>query len=254
VTVVLYAIPASHPCAAVEAALRMKGLAYRRVDMLPLLSRVVQHRRFGRATVPAVAFPDGARVVGSQAIMRELDERAPEPLLLPHEGDPRRVDVSRAETWGDEVLQPLVRRVIWAALRRRPAAMTSYSSQARLPVPAPLVRLGAPVIARAEQLVHHADDLNVRADLVHLDSHLKRIEGWLEQGTLGGETANAADLQIASSLRLLLTIEDVARRIGDRPAAALAHRWIPDFPGAVPEGALPATWLRAEGGVAPAER
>ena len=253
-TAVLYAIPASHPCAAVEAALRMKGLAYRRVDLLPVVSRVLQRRRFGRATVPAVTFPDGARVVGSRAILRELDARVAEPPLLPPEDDPAHDIVERAEAWGDEVLQPLVRRLIWAALRRRPEAMTSYGSGAGLPIPDPLARLAAPLVAIAEQRIHHADDPSVRADLAHLDSHLKRIEGWIDDGTLGGEVANAADLQIAASLRLLLTLEDVDRRIGDRAAAALARRWFPDFPGAVPGGALPAAWLRAEGGVAPPER
>jgi glutathione S-transferase len=254
VTLTLYAIPASHPCAAVEAALRMKGLAYRRVDMPPVVSRALQRRRFRGVTVPAVAFPDGAHVVGSRAILRELDERVAEPPLLPPEDDPAHDPIERAEAWGDEVLQPLVRRLIWAALRRRPEAMPSYGAGARLPIPDAVTRIVAPLVARVEQRIHHADDLNVRADLAHLDSHLKRIEGWLDDGTLGGEVANAADLQIAASLRLLLTLEDVDRRIGERPVAALARRWFPDFPGKTPAGALPAAWLRAEGGVAPPER
>jgi len=192
--------------------------------------------------------------VGSRAILRELDARTAEPPLLPPEDDPAHDAIERAEAWGDEVLQPLVRRLIWAALRRRPEAMPSYGSAARLPIPDVVARLAAPLVAIAEQRIHQADDPNVRADLAHLDSHLKRIEGWLDDGTLGGEVANAADLQIASSLRLLLTLEDVDRRIGDRPAAALARRWFPDFPGSVPAGALPAAWLRAEGGVASPER
>ena len=33
----LYVVPASHPCAAVELALERKGLAYRRVDLLPVV-------------------------------------------------------------------------------------------------------------------------------------------------------------------------------------------------------------------------
>jgi len=34
-TAVLYAVPASHPCAAVERALQLKQVAYRRVEMIP---------------------------------------------------------------------------------------------------------------------------------------------------------------------------------------------------------------------------
>ena len=245
----LYAIPASHPCATVELALRLKEVPYERIDLPPLVSRVVLRRRFGRGTVPAIVFEDGAHVVGSRAIVRELEARAPAPRLLPPEGDERRAPVERAEAWGDEVLQPLVRRLIWAALDRAPAAMPSYGAGARLPVPALAARLASPLVARAARRLNHAGDVDVRADLAHLGSHLWRVEEWMGEGTLGGEGPNAADLQIGASLRLMLTIEDIAARIDTRPAAALATRWFPDFPGRVPAGALPPAWLHGIAGL-----
>jgi glutathione S-transferase len=248
VATVLYAVPASHPCAAVEAALRLKGVGYEREDLLPIVSHAALRRRFGHGTAPVLAFADGAVVQGSRPIVRELDRRVAEPRLLPPEDDPAHAAVERAEAWGDEVLQPLARRLIWAALRRAPGAMASYSAGARLPLPAVVARLGAPLVARAAQRLHHADDANVRADLIHLDAHLRRVEGWIEEGVLGGDRPNAADLQIAASLRLLLTVEDVGALLGDRPAGALARRWFPVYPGCVPRGALPTAWLRGEGG------
>src|SRR3954454_14650394 len=42
----LYAVPASHPCAAVERALLLKGLVYERVDLLPLVHLVHQQAVF----------------------------------------------------------------------------------------------------------------------------------------------------------------------------------------------------------------
>ena len=246
-TTTLYAIPASHPCAAVEAALRLKQVPYTRIDLPPLISRVALRRRFGHGTVPAIVFGDGARVVGSRSILRVLDERAPEPLLFPPEDDERRLPVQRAEEWGEEVLQPLTRRVIWAALDRRPSAMQSYAADARLPIPPLAARLSAPLVAAAARRVNQAGDVDVRADLLHLGSHLRRVEGWLDDGTLGRESPNAADLQIGASVRLLLTIEDVAARIDRRGAAALARRWFPSFPGRVPAGALPHAWLHDVG-------
>jgi glutathione S-transferase len=243
VPAVLHAIPASHPCAAVEAALGVKGIPYERVDHLPLLGRLPMRVRFGPATVPALELPGGKRVTGSGAIMRALDERVPTPPLLPPAGDERRPAVERAATWGEEVLQPLARRLIWAALRRAPGAMLAYASDAPTRLPPALARLAAPLVARAEQAVHHAHDPDVLADLLHLDGHLRRVEGWTEDGTVGGAAPNAADLQIGASLRLLLTIEDLAGVLDGRPAAALARRWFPDFPGRVPAGALPADWL-----------
>ena len=238
---VLYATPASHPCAAVERALQLKALPYRRVDLVPVAHKLPQRLRFGASSVPGVAFDDGARLSGSRAILRELDRRAPEPPLLPASAE--RADVERAEEWGDQVLQPIVRRVVWAALRRSPAAVVGYSDGADLPVPAPLARLTAPLVAWSAATVNRARDPAVRADLLALPGHLARVDGWLAQGVLGGGAVNAADLQIASSLRLLLTVDDVAPLIDGRPAGALARRVFRDYPGRVAAGALPAGWV-----------
>lgn len=238
----LYAVPASHPCACVERALQLKAIDYRRIDMPPVAHKLVQKALFGGSTVPGLVL-DGRRILGSLHIIRALEERVPEPPLLP--ADPKeRKSVQLAEGWGDEVLQPLVRRVIWSALRRAPAAIPPYSEGSKLFVPAPVARLSAPLIAGAEQRINHASDLNVRADLAHLEHHLARVDRWIEHGVIGGERPNAADLQIGSGLRLLLTIDDVARWAGSRPATQLAFKWFPRYPGHVPAGTLPPEWLR----------
>jgi glutathione S-transferase len=78
---------------------------------------------------------------------------------------------------------------------------------------------------------------------VALPSHLDRVDGWIARGVLGGEAINAADLQIASSLRLLLTVGDVAPLIDARPAGELARRVFGVYPGGVPAGTLPAGWV-----------
>ena len=237
----LYAVPASHPCACVERALQLKALDYRRIDLPPVAHKAVQKALFGGSTVPGLVL-DGRKLLGSLHIIRALEEKVAEPRLLPA-GEQERKSVQLAEGWGDEVLQPLVRRVIWAALGRAPAAIPSYSEGSRLQVPAPLARLGAPLIARAAQRLNAASDLNVRADLAHLDNHLGRVDRWIEHEVIGGERPNAADLQIGAGLRLLLTIDDVARWAGSRPATELAFKWFPRYPGRVPAGVLPAAWL-----------
>ena len=243
-TAKLYAIPASHPCAAIELALRLKRVPYERVDLLPVVAKLQQHRRFGDGTVPGVVFDDGERVLGSRAIVRALEQRAPVPPLLPLNGRARR-RVEEAERWGDEVLQPLARRLVWAALRRRPALMMAYSEDADLPVPVPLARLSAPLVARVASRLNHATDPDVRADLVNLDFHLHRADRWLATGAIGGERPNAGDLQVGAGLRLLLTLEDLRPRIDARECGRLARRWFPDYPGGVPAGVLPRAWLEA---------
>jgi glutathione S-transferase len=237
----LYAVPASHPCACVERALQLKAIEYRRIDMPPVAHKAIQKALFGGSTVPGLVL-DGQKVLGSLQIIRALEEKAPEPPLLP--SDPKeRKSVELAEGWGDEVLQPLVRRVLWAALARAPGAMASYSEGSKLPIPAPIARLSAPLIARAEQRINGAADLNVRADLAHLEHHLARVDRWVEHEVIGGERPNAADLQIGSGLALLLTVEDVASVAGSRPATELARKWFPEYPGRVPAGVLPAAWF-----------
>ena len=235
----LYAVPASHPCATVERALRHKALPYRRVDLVPMTHPPLMLTRFGARTVPAIRFEDGGSAQGSRTILRELERRVPDPPLLPDH-----LDGERAEEWGDQVLQSLVRRVIWAALRRAPGASASYTQGANLPVrlPAPLQRATVPLVALLESALHRATDANVRADLINLPAHLRRVEDWLDEGVLGGARLNAADLQVAAGLRLLTTIEDLEGAL-DRPAGAYARRAFPDYPGRVPAGTLPAAWL-----------
>lgn len=239
--VTLYAIPGSHPCAAVERALELKGIAYDRVDMLPGVVKLQQRLRFGGTTVPGIEV-GGARVLGSRPIVHKLEEIVPEPRLLPAEPDAR-AEVERAEEWGEEVLQPLVRRLSWAALRRAPAALPSYAVGARLPIPLRVAALGSRPVTIAAAKANGATDANVRADLIGLPGHLDRIDGWIERGVLGGRAPNAADLQIGSGLRLLLTIGDVAPLVAARPAAALARAQFPRYAGSVPLGTLPAAWL-----------
>jgi glutathione S-transferase len=234
----LYAVPASHPCAAVERALELKGIDHRRVDLIPMTHVPLLKLRFGRRTVPAVRFPDGTRLSGSRTIMRELDRRVLRPRLVPD--DPHVLD---AEEWGEEVLQPLVRRVLWAALKRCTAAMTSYAEGARLPIPTRLAALGSSPVAWMEAAMNRAGDEAVRADLQALPEHVERVASWIDEGTIGGEPPNGADLQIASGMRLLLTLGDLSPLLDGSRAADLARRWFPAYPGATPSGALPAEWI-----------
>lgn len=241
-TATLYVVPGSHPCAAVERALRVKGLAYERVDLLPIAHQVQQRRRFGATTVPGIEFDNGEKLLGSTAIIRRLDELAPEPPLLP--GDrAMRAEVVQASGWGEEVLQPVARRLVWAALKRDSSAMMSYTEGARLPVPRRLAALSAGAVAAAEVRIHGASDPDIRADLVNLPHHLARIDAWIDASVLGGHAVNAADLQIGAGVRLLLTLGDLEPMLSGRPAGDLARRHFPEYAGHVPKGTLPAGWF-----------
>ncbi len=237
----LYTLPASHPCAAVEAALALKSIDYDRVDLLPMSQVLIGPLRYGGATVPGMRL-DGERLVGSRTIMRRLEALAPEPPLLPPSDSPARAHVLEAERWGDESFQSVPRRIIDAAFLRRPEAMLGYAGEAKLPLPIGVLRPTLPLTARLMAFKNKASDDAARADLAALPGQLDRIDAWIAEGLLGGERPNAADLQIGSTIRLLLTIGDVRPLIAGRPAAELA-RYFPAQSGEVPAGVLPAQWL-----------
>ena len=227
----LYVVPASHPCATVMKALELKGVPYERVDLVPAFHVAAQRLRFGARTVPGIIFDDGAKVQGSKPILRELDRRHPEPTLVTAGGD-------AAETWGDEVLQPLVRRVIWAALSADTRAQESYIADAKLvpPTPKAVARATAGGLGWVERKLNKSTPDAVRSDLEALPGHLDEVDAWIADGTLGAETA--ADLQVFPSLRLLMTLEDLAPMFAGRPCAEHARRLFPVYPGRVSPGAL----------------
>lgn len=227
----LYVVPGSHPCATVRKALELKGIPYQRVDLVPGFHKAFMKARFGGAgTVPGIVLDDGRKVSGSRAILRELEALRPDPPLYPTDEE--------AERWGDDVLQPLVRRVIWMALTRKPKAQVSLLGDAKLFPPTPLFLAGvtARPLAWVERRINDTTPEAVAADLAALPGHLDRIDAWLADGTLGGETAG--DLQIAPSVRLLGIVDDLKPLIDPRPAAAYAQRLFPVYPGRVPAGAL----------------
>jgi glutathione S-transferase len=242
----LYALPGSHPCAAVEVALRLKSIPYKRVDLLPSGEVLLGPLLWGGRTVPGMRI-DGERLLGSRTIMRRLDALAPEPPLLPAPGDPAYARVLEAERWGDEVFQSVPRRLIDVSFLRRPSAMESYTVGAKLPLPVALLRPAMPMTARLMAMKNKARDESARADLAALPNQLERIDGWIAEGLLGGEQPNAADLQIGSTIRLLMSIADVRPLIAERPAAQLV-RYFPPMVGEVPAGVLPADWLTSPAG------
>lgn len=238
----LYVVNGSHPCATVEAALQAKKIPYKITELPPPMHMAFMQLRFGERTVPAIRI-DGEKISGSRAILRRLDELVPQPPLFPADADARAA-VEEAEAWGDEVLQSLVRRVLWPTFRAHPAAMATFSDGSKLPaLPVPVIKAIAPVATRIEMKANAATDATYPEDLRALPDLLDKVDGWIAEGVMGGEPPNAADLQIASSLRLLMTLGDLRPLIEPRPAGALALRIFPDFPGDVPAGVIPAGLL-----------
>jgi glutathione S-transferase len=233
----LYGIPASHPVYAAELMLARKGVEYRRIDLPQWFHRpLLRLLRFPAMTVPALVL-DGRRLQTTPAIARALDARVPEPRLVPD--DPR---VEEIERWCDGDFQQMGRRLVYWALRRRPEAVAGYLEGSRLILPRFMVTPLAPTVIRILVRHHKARDEAVRRDLAALPALLDRIDGWIAEGLLGGDEPNVADYQVATSLALLMSLDDLRPAIEARPAGELARRLAPDYPGRMPP-AFPPEWL-----------
>lgn len=239
-TLTLHVLPPSHPCKTVEAALRVKGLDAEIVAMTPGTHNDELEAIYGEGnrTVPGMLIDDEP-VHGSRTILARLEELQPEPPLYPAAIADA---VREAERWGDEELQDLGRRLTWGAMHFRPESMGTFAG----PDAPPLDPAGtdfAMSYIRKSWRYHGITAVLLAEDLAGLPAKLDHIDALAAEGIVGGDDPTAADLQIGSTLLVLLTIGDVRRLIEGRPAEQLARRWFDPYPGDVPAGAFPASWV-----------
>ena len=237
-TITLHALAPSHPCMAADAALRLKGLEYERVDFTPgpHIEQMAEIYGEGNTTVPGMTVDD-ERVHTSRAILARLEELAPEPSLYP--GD-RADAVREAERWGDEELQHLGRSLTWGALHFRPEALGTFGGGG--PLDGPGTDFAMKLI-RGTWKYHGITAQRLADDLAGLPAKLDHVDELAAQGVIGGDQATAADLQIGATIRVLMVVGDLLPLIEGRAGEQIARRWFPDYTGSVPAGAFPANWM-----------
>jgi glutathione S-transferase len=245
----LYVIPGSHACRSAILMLEHKRVPYRRVDVVtlthPLVARLRGFDAGGETrsagerrplplrlgdrlgTVPALA-ADGQRVSTNRGIARFLDDRHPEPPLLPADPEQRRA-VEEAERWANETLQMAARRIALAWAMRDPSEAAARGADGRM---GHLLygreltrRLVIPFIGRLAFAAGGAAERELLADLPAL---LDRIDAWIADGVLGGPQPNAADFMVAPSLALMLYRPDILPLLEGRPALDLVDRLLPE--------------------------
>ena len=225
-----------------DAALRLKGLEFERIDLAPGTHNDEMERIYGEGlrTVPGLLV-DGEPVHGSRPILAKLEELRPEPPLYPAAlGDA----VREAERWGDDELQDLGRRLPWGALHFRPEALGSFAGAGELD---PAGVDFAMRYVHSTWRYHGITAERLAADLVGLPAKLDRVDAFAAEGVLGGDEPTAADLQIGATLRVLLCVGDLLPLLRGRPGEDIALRWFPDYPGEIPAGAFPRGWVPAAG-------
>jgi glutathione S-transferase len=233
----LWVIHGSHPGIAARLMLERKGIDYSLINLPPGYSRkLIKLFGFEGDRTPAMKI-DGQKTQGSTKISRELDRLKPDPPLFPSDPDKRR-RVEEAEAWGDGEVQQIPRTIIWWAFKKDRSGMVSFlenaPAAARFGMPARLaVMTAGPFVSRGAK-INESDNQHVRAEIAKLPAALDHIDRLIAEGTLNGAELNAADYQIAPTVRLLMAFDDLRPAIEGRPAASFAKRVLPEEAGRVP--------------------
>ena len=200
--VTLYGMGISHPARAARLMLDHKGIEARVVN-LPAGSQQLAMRAFGfrGGTVPGLKI-DGERVQGSREISRALDEAVPDPPLFPA-GPQRRAAVEEAERWGEEVYQPVPRRIFRWSVASNGAARERVLRDFGFPAAPVTSRLMLPVVQFYMRL-EDGGEATARSDVAAVPEHLDHVDELIAGGVIDGDDLNAADFQIATTTRVLL--------------------------------------------------
>jgi glutathione S-transferase len=197
--ITLYQFEISPFCDKVRRILHWKGQPYRVVEIPP--SEGARGR--WAAVSPTGKFPvlehDGRRLFDSTDIALYLEERFPEPAILPVDAA-LRAQVHVLEDWADESLYfyEMTMRLTWPENAARWAPILLAAEK-------PLVRsLFQPLLPRAIRRVTEAQGIGrkARGDVEReLGRHLDAIEGWLGDGAwLVGDALSLADIAVFAQL------------------------------------------------------
>ena len=209
-----------------------KGIAYKRVDLMPVVSKgALRAWAFPAITVPALKI-DGRASPGlarDRPGARPARARAAAASRRPDGRAGRRAGraLGRRGAPARRPADPVER----AAARPLTARLLLGGRQAGHPDRARREDRRQPLVALSARL-NEATDENVRADLAALPGMLQRIDDWIADGMLGGEQPTPPTCRSRPASALLMTLRGPAparsppgRRASSRCAL------VPDYPG-----------------------
>ena len=209
----LIQIPFSHNCVKVRRALELKGLPFRMQDIQPMDRNPVQQAS-GQRGVP-VLIDDGAAVADSTKILRHLEQRYPDPALLPRDPEAQAA-CWLLEDWADQALMALTRRLAYWSVLETPGLLEhlflSETKGVKRALMGPIARRTVRKHFRMSERRHRKDALEIQ------------LLGRLALDRLGGrphlfkEGVSVADITIASMVMpLRLAHADVREAESVRP-------------------------------------
>lgn len=194
---VLWQLQISHYNEKVRWALDYKRIPHTRRSLMPGVHQVVLKRKAGTVLSPVLEL-DGTTVADSTAILQAIEERWPQPPLMPENALQRRRAL-RLEDYFDEELGPHIRRAVYQELLPYPDVVVPLFTDGASPTTRRLLRTGFPVLRigmrRFMNIYEEPARLSREKCIEALDT-LERELG--DKDYLVGDSFSVADLTAAS--------------------------------------------------------
>ena len=225
----LYGFAISNPANSARLMLAFKGVETKWVELPPgIHPLILKALGYSRGTVPALKL-DGRKIQDSVELSHVLETLIPQPPLFPSDPERRRA-VEEAERWGEAELQMVPRRIFRWTFAHDNDARARLAKDLGFPLPGLVGRLNAPIAKSMAKRVD-ADLEHAQALLRDLPATLDHADQLIADGVIGDADApNAADFQIAPSIRALAGVKDLLPLLAGRPCDAHARRLLPRFP------------------------
>ena len=141
---VLWQLQISHYNEKVRWALDYKRIPHTRRSMMPGIHQLIVKRKAGVITSPVLEL-DGKGIGDSSAILQAIEERWPEPRLIPADAQ-QRERALQLEDYFDEELGPHIRRAIYYELLPYPDVVIPLFTEGASTSTKTLLRAGFPVL------------------------------------------------------------------------------------------------------------
>ena len=194
---VLWQLQISHYNEKVRWALDYKKIPHTRRSMMPGVHRLIARRLAGIDTSPVMTI-NGEGVGDSSAILQAIEERWPNPSLIPTDADERRRALE-LEDWFDEELGPHIRRAVYWELLPYPDVVVPLFTDGASDFNRKMLRRTFPVLRIGMRQVMNIREEPARRSRDRTVAALDRLERELGSNDyLVGDRFTIADLTAAS--------------------------------------------------------
>jgi glutathione S-transferase len=194
---VLWQLQISHYNEKVRWALDYKRIRHTRRSMLPGVHQLILKRKAGTVLSPVLEY-DGTALGDSSAILQVIEERWPEPALMP-EGAKDRERALELEDYFDEELGPHIRRAVYQELLPYPELVVPLFTDGASPLTRGVLRAGFPVLRVGMKRFMNIYEEPAARSRVKCVEALDRLERELgDNEYLVGDRFSIADLTAAS--------------------------------------------------------